>query len=107
MLEVGRGAVLYDLRPPARRRCCRLDHGRHLHHVTAVYEDVDTGGVLYEVWDGTHTTREYILGEDLLYEGMFEPAGWTCPVGMKPTYLLTRRHGVRDDHDRMQRVSKA
>lgn len=100
-MNVGRGAVLYDLRPPERRRCCAQDPARHLHHVTAVYEDVDTGQRLYEVWDGTHTTREYILGDDLLYDGMFEPAGWSCNVGMKPTYLLTREHRVEDHHDLM------
>lgn len=100
---VGRGAVLYDRRPAHRRLCCTRDPCRHLVHVTAVYEDTATGQVLLEVWDGTHTSREYMLGEDLLYAGRFEPAGWTCPVGTKPTYVLTREHGVRDHHDLMQR----
>jgi hypothetical protein len=103
---VGRGAVLYDTRPPERRPCCSSEGGRCLWHVTNVYEDVDTGYRLYEVWDGTHTVREYVNEGDLLYPGMFVPAGWQCPVGTKPTYLITRRLGVRDTHDRMMEATR-
>lgn len=102
--QIGPGAVLYDTRDPDRRPCCS-EGGRCLWHVTTVYEDVQTGHLLYEVWDGTHTVREYVNGADLLYPGMFEPAGWRCPTGAKPTYLLTRQHRVTDHHDRMQVVA--
>lgn len=101
--SIGSGAVLYDTREPEHRPCCSRG-GRCLWHVTNVYEDVDSGYRLFEVWDGTHTAREYVIDGDLLYPGMFELAGWQCPPGVKPTYLLTRQHGVRDHHDRMQKV---
>jgi len=96
--SIGAGAVLYDTREPERRPCCS-DGGRCLFHITSVYEDVDTGYRLYEVWDGTHTVREYVNGSDLL--SIFKLAGWQCATGTKPTYVLTRGHGVADLHDRM------
>lgn len=102
--RVARGAVLYDQRDPDRRPCCDRG-GRCLWHVTEVWTDTD-GDVMYEVWDGTHTVREYILEDDLLYPGMFVPAGWSWPVGLKPTYHLSRTVGVRDHHDVMQEVSR-
>lgn len=95
---VGHGAVLYDTREPERRPCCSRG-GRCLAHVTVVYEDTADGDVLFEVWDGTHTTREYVLDDDLL--ACFAPAGWSVPTHVKPTYVLTREHGVADHHDRM------
>jgi hypothetical protein len=95
---VGRGAVLYDTREPHARPCCPRPEGRCLAHVTNVYEETSTGTVLFEVWDGTHTVREYINGDALL--SIFEPAGWSV-TGVKPTYLLTRQHGVDDHHDLM------
>lgn len=99
--SVGRGAVLYDDRPPERRDCCD-DGGRCLHHVTAVYQQLQHKDpwLLYEVRCGTHTTRQYIHGDDLL--ALFTPAGWRCATHHKPTYRLTRRHGVDDHHDLMQ-----
>jgi hypothetical protein len=100
---VGRGAVLYDLRNRDRRSCCRSDYKRHLYHVTGVYEETTSGDVLFTVWDGTHTTRERIHADDLL--AAFEPAGFSIPPGFKPTYVLTRSHGVEDGHDLMQEVS--
>lgn len=105
-VSVGPGAVLYDRRDPSRRSCCS-DGGRCLWHVTNVYEDIQTGYRLYELWDGTHTVREYVNGGDLLAREMFAPAGWRCPTGAKPTYILTRRCGVRDHHDPMQRGGSA
>ena len=101
--DVGAGAVLYDTREANRRPCCS-EGGRCLAHVTTVYEGRDGRGLLYEVWDGTHTTREYVNGGDLL--AMYEPAGWSLPYGTKPTYHLTRHCGVRDHHDRMQEVGQ-
>jgi hypothetical protein len=97
---VGPGAVLYDERPPKRRPCCS-EGGRCLWHVTSVYEDIENGDRLYELWDGTHTVREYVHGDDLLYDGMFTPAGWQHPTGRKPTYHLTRKCDVYDTHDLM------
>ena len=99
---VGRGAVLYDTRDAEHRRCCRKDRKRHLAHVTAVYAARGpTERIRFEVWDGTHTVREYIHGDDLL--AIFEPAGFTIDPGRKPTYVLTRGHGVDDGHDLMTR----
>ena len=95
--RVGRGAVLYDIRDPERRPCCSRG-GRCLAHVTAVYQDTYSGSYLYEIEDGTHTTHQYVHGADLWY--MFEPAGWSTT--QKPTYILTRCHGVEDHHDKMQ-----
>lgn len=94
---VGRGAVLYDTRDPERRPCCNQG-GRCLAHVVGVYEETTTGKVYYKVADGTWTTEEWINGDDLL--AIFEPAGWSV-IGVKPTYLLTREHGVEDHHDLM------
>lgn len=94
---VGRGAVLYDVRDPDRRPCCRQG-GRCLAHVTGVYEETTTGEVYFRVEDGTHTTREWVYQDDLL--ALFEPAGWSV-LGYKPTYLLTRENGVEDHHDLM------
>jgi hypothetical protein len=96
---VGRGAVLYDTRDARDRVCCGTDKKRHLAHVTGVYEETETGEVYYQVADGTWTTREWIHQDDLL--ALFEPAGWSV-TDMKPTYLLTRMHGVTDGHDLMQ-----
>ena len=98
---VGRGAVLYDTRDAEHRRCCAKARKRHLAHVTGVYVETETDRVRFEVWDGTHTVREWIHGDDLL--AIFEPAGFTIDPGRKPTYVLTREHGVRDDHDLMTR----
>jgi len=98
---VGRGAVLYDTRDARNRSCCGEDRPRHLYHVTGVYEETETGTVRFEVWDGTHTVREWVHQDDLL--AIFEPAGWRCPTGWKPTYMLTRDHGVDDAHDLMTR----
>ena len=95
---VGPGAVLYDTREPHRRPCCS-DGGRCLFHVTGVYEETSSGEVYYSIEDGTHTTREWIHGDDVL--AIFEPAGWSVSTGTKPTYLLTRQHGVADNHDLM------
>jgi hypothetical protein len=93
---VGRGAVLYDTRD--RRPCCDRDDSRCLAHVIGVYEETETGEVYYRVADGTWTTEQWIHGDDLL--SLFEPAGWSV-TGTKPTYLLTRDHGVEDHHDLM------
>ena len=99
---VGTGAVLYDTRDASHRRCCAKNRKRHLAHVTTVYEARrPTQTVLFEVWDGTHTVREYVLGDDLL--AIFEPAGFSIDPGKKPTYVLTRKHGVDDAHDLMTR----
>jgi len=97
---IGRGAVLYDQRPAHRRPCCSRQSGRHLAHVTGVYEETTTGEVYFAVQDGTHTTREWVHQDDLL--SLFEPAGWSVR-GVKPTYLLTRQHDVDDHHDLMAR----
>jgi len=99
---VARGAVLYDVRDPNRRSCCSRG-GRCLAHVTGVYEETTHGEVYYQVWDGTHTTMEWVHEDDLLYDGMFEPAGWSYDTSRKPTYFLTRELGVEDHHDAMQR----
>jgi len=93
---VGRGAVLYDVRIPERRPCCHVG-GRCLGHVRGVYEETTTGTVYYRVADGTHTTEQWIHQDDLLE--LYEPAGWSFPSQVKPTYVLTRRHGVEDHHD--------
>jgi transcriptional regulator with XRE-family HTH domain len=97
---VGLGAVLYDTREPHRRPCCS-DGGRCLAHVTGVYEETTTGEVYYSVEDGTHTTREWVHQDDLL--AIYDPAGWSV-TGVKPTYLLTRQHGVKDHHDLRERL---
>lgn len=97
---IAQGAVLYDVREPNRRPCCDRG-GRCLAHVTGVYEETTSGTVYATIEDGTHTTREWHHIDDVL--DLFEPAGWTCDIGHKPTYLLTRRHGVQDHHDLMQR----
>jgi hypothetical protein len=98
---VGLGAVLYDNRDADHRSCCGKDRKRHLYHVTGVFEETTTGSVRFRVEDGTHTTRECFHADDLL--AVFEPAGWSVPTGTKPTYLLTRDHGVDDGHDLMTR----
>jgi len=97
---VGLGAVLYDLREAHWRPCCSRQSGRHLAHVTGVFEETTTGEVYFAVQDGTHTTREWVHQDDLL--SLFEPAGWSVR-GVKPTYLLTRQHDVDDPHDLMTR----
>jgi len=96
--EVGRGAVLYDMRTPDRRDCCSRG-GRCLHHVTGVYRETTTGQEIVEIQDGTHTVRARYNADDVLE--LFEPAGWSLDPAVKPTYLLTRAHGVDDHHDRM------
>ena len=101
--DVGAGAVLYDTRPANRRPCCS-EGGRCLAHVTTVYEDRDGGWLLYEVWDGTHTTREYVNGGDLL--SIYDPAGWSVHPTRKPTYVLTRTNGVYDHHDKMLEANR-
>lgn len=93
--DVRPGAVLYD---------DRVDDERGLCHVTAVWEDMDGDQLLYEVWDGTHTSREYVLGGDLLAE--FTPAGWSLPTHEKPTYFLTRVIGVHDPNDLMLEANR-
>lgn len=98
---VGRGAVLYDTRDATHRTCCGKNRPRHLYHVTAIYEEIETGEVRVEIQDGTHTVREMHHVDDVL--AVFEPAGFTIPTGTKPTYVLTRQHGVEDGHDLMQR----
>lgn len=95
---VGRGAVLYDVRDPDRRPCCR-EGGRCLAHVVGVYEETETGEVYFRVQDGSHTTEHWCHQGDLL--ALYEPAGWSVPTGVKPTYALTRGHGVEDHHDLM------
>lgn len=95
---VGRGAVLYDTRDPHARPCCARSEGRCLAHVLGVFEETTTGTVYFKVADGTWTTEEWIHADDLL--AIFEPAGWSV-TGVKPTYLLTREHGVADHHDVM------
>lgn len=101
---VGRGAVLYDMRPADRRPCCR-EGGRCLAHVTGVYEETSTGGVYYKIEDGTHTTLEWVHQDDVL--ALFEPAGWSFPAHKKPTYHLTRNVGVHDNHDLMLEANRA
>ena len=97
---VGYGAVLYDLRDRDRRPCCAsAGRPRHLAHVTGIREDIRDGETEFVVQDGTHTTCERVHAGDLL--ALFEPAGFCIPTGLKPTYVLTREHGVRDHHDRM------
>lgn len=96
--SVGPGAVLYDQRAPSNRRCCGRG-GRCLAHVLGVYQDTSTDEVYFRVSDGTHTTEQWIHQGDLL--ALFEPAGWSIDTGVKPTYVLTRRHGVKDHHDLM------
>lgn len=98
-INVGRGGVLYDVRPPERRQCCS-EGGRCLAHVTGVYQETTTAERYYKVEDGTHTTREWVHADDL--GSLFAPAGWHCHPTKKPTYILTRRHGVEDHHDLMQ-----
>jgi hypothetical protein len=95
---IGAGAVLYDTRRPERRPCCR-EGGRCLAHVTDVYEALASGEVRFRVEDGTHTTRHWVHKDDLL--AMYVPAGWRVSPSVKPTYLLTRQHGVEDHHDVM------
>lgn len=102
---VGHGAVLYDTRPPERRECCS-EGGRCLWHVTEVFEETESGDILYHIWDGTATVDKWIREDDLLYDGMFEPAGWRFPVGLKPTYFLTREIGVHDNHDLMLKANR-
>lgn len=101
-MRIDEGAVLYDTRAPERRECCggQLD-ARCLWHVTTVYDDRHGSETLYELWDGTHTVRTYVLEADLLAE--FTSAGWSIRPYKKPTYLLTRRCGVDDPHDPMVR----
>jgi hypothetical protein len=94
----GRGAVVYDERQPDRRYCCS-EGGRCLHHVTGVFEEQWTGEVYVRVEDGTHTTLEWIHQDD--FWDLFSPAGWSVSTGQKPTYILTRMHGVEDHHDLM------
>lgn len=101
--SVGRGAVLYDTRDPARRPCCSLG-GRCLHHVVGVFEETTTGTVYYRIEDGTHTTREWVHEDDL--PALFEPAGWQFPPGRKPTYHLTRTCDVHDNHDLMLEANR-
>lgn len=96
--RLGHGAVLYDIRDPENRPCCSRG-GRCLHHVTEVYEETDSEEILYKVWDGTHTTKEWVNHGSVKY--LYEPAGWSCPVWQKPTYVLTRYYGVEDNHDLM------
>jgi hypothetical protein len=55
--------------------------------------------VYFRVQDGTHTTEHWCHQGDLL--ALYEPAGWSVDTAVKPTYALTRRHGVEDHHDRM------
>ena len=95
---VGRGAVLYDNRKPHSQPCCARPEGRCLAHVIGVYEETATCEVYFRVADGTWTTEEWIHGDDLL--SIFEPAGWSV-TDAKPTYILTREHGVEDHHDLM------
>lgn len=99
---VGRGAVLYDIRSTSRCLCGR--QGRCLAHVTGVYEETTTGKIRFEVWSGTHTTQEFVYGDDLL--DMFVPAGFSIDVGTKPTYILTREYGVVDNNDLMQQTGE-
>lgn len=94
---IKQGAVLYDTRTTRSRLDPASD--RSLCHVVNVFEDVHTGDRLYQLWDGTHTYREYVH-EDTLAE-CFQPAGWTWPTGRKPLYHLTRICGVDDEADLM------
>lgn len=96
--KIGPGAVLYDTRKPQQRKCCS-EGGRCLWHVTSVYRVTESDKLLYEVWDGTHTVREWMREEDFAWA--FEPAGWQWPTSRKPTYHLTRDVGVHDNHDLM------
>jgi len=68
-------------------------------HVVGVYEETETGEVFFRVQDGTHTTQHWCHQGDLLT--LYEPAGWSVPTRVKPTYALTRGHGVEDHHDLM------
>jgi len=98
-VPVERGAVLYDDRDPERRPCCSQG-GRCLAHVRGVYEETTTGERYYDVEDGTHTTQQWVHEDDLLE--LYTPAGWSVATHQKPTYILTRAHGVADHHDLMQ-----
>lgn len=91
--ELGLGAVLYNDRHD------RAEDRRDLWHVTSRFIDADTGRRLYEIWDGTHTSRRYYPEEDILAD--FAPAGWQFPTAKKPTYFLTRTVGVPDPADKM------
>lgn len=91
--ELGLGAVLYNDRYDA------PEDRRDLWHVTARFEDVDSGSRIYELWDGTHTSRLYYTAEDVLVD--FAPAGWQFPTARKPTYFLTREIGAPDPTDKM------
>jgi len=93
--KIGRGAVLYDIRDPDRRPCCDQG-GRCLAHVVGVYQETETDEVCFRVADGTHTTYNWIHQGDLL--ALYEPAGWSIEPPTKPTYVLTRSHGVNDHH---------
>lgn len=90
--EFGRGAVLYEAWPdvPLERR---------LAHVVGRLVDEDTGDRYYLIDNGTHDGSHCYHAEDAVAE--FDPAGWQCSVGQKPTYLLTRQHGVEDSSDLM------
>ena len=81
---VGSGAVLY-------KRDTWHGDEPEMWHVEDVYRP-ETGGCAYvHIWDGTHTTDEWLHIED--FRAMYDPAGWSCSE--KPTYILTRRHGHR------------
>jgi len=93
---IKQGAVLYDTRgntslePVSERGLC---------HVVSVYEELDTGDRLFNVWDGTHTYQEFVHEERILED--FMPAGWTFSPGKKPLYHLTRNCGLEDPADLM------
>ncbi|MDS0280347.1 hypothetical protein NDI85_21410 [Halomicroarcula sp. S1AR25-4] len=90
---VGLGAVLYN------DRSDRPEDRRDLWHVTTRLVDHDGSNHFYELWDGTHTRRQFYHIEDLLAD--FAPAGWCWPTGWKPLYHLTRRCGADDPADLM------
>jgi len=49
---------------------------------------------MYELWDASHTRRQYYSDEDVLAD--FVPAGWLLEVGRKPVTQL-RSIGVESN----------
>ena len=95
--RIGHGAVLYDTRSDD--RSFGRAGSRALAHVTQIWKETESGKIRFEIWDGTHTHKEMLLGADLL--AMFTPAGFRIDTSKKPTYVLTRKYGVQDANDPM------
>ena len=58
-------------------------------HVTGRFEDVDDGTRKYELWDDTHTVREYWHAEDV--EDCFEKTSAVVLHSRKPLQVLDGR----------------